>query len=82
MPLSLVDIHGRVSTLEANMANAIKDVASLARGQTEANNKLDEILTTLAEQRGAGRAFKFVWGIVVTVLGFLGGLAGAGARHL
>lgn len=45
----------------------------------DANQKLDTILTTMAEQRGAGRAMKAIYALIIAVLSLVGGFAG---KHL
>jgi len=71
----------RVATIEANMkvhGIQMSDTVSQIR---LTNEKLDKIAEILAENRGGQKAAKFIWSVVVSVLGFLGGVLGSIVKH-
>lgn len=77
-----LNLNGRIVTLEVEFTNQRKQTEQIVEGQRQSNNKLDQILLTMAEQRGAGKAIKIIWGTMVVILGFLGGWVGSITRHL
>lgn len=66
-----LNLNSRVAVLE----NVVADISDIKRD-------VNEILVTMAEQRGAAKAIKIIYGIAMTALGFLGGLFGGAVRHL
>lgn len=77
-----LDMNGRIVALEVGFTNHMEQTRKLVIGQEQCNQKLDKILITMAEQRGAGKAIKVIWGIAMTAVGFMGGLLGGAARHM
>lgn len=64
----------RLARLETQMIDVRDNVSMIATNVTA-------IRETLAEQRGAGKAIKAIYGVIITVLGFMGGLAGSSVKH-
>lgn len=67
----MADIGSRVAVLET-VFDEIRII--------KADVKL--ILTTMAEQRGAAKAMKVIWGTAVAVLSITGGWVGSIVRHM
>lgn len=73
------DIRDRLKTVEIKLDNHAIQMADIVTGQDAANDKLDRIIITMAEQRGAGKAAKVIGsaalGLISIVGGFLGSMA-------
>lgn len=66
-----LNLNSRVAVLET----VFQDIKSM-------KEDVSEILNTMAEQRGAAKAMKVIWGAGVAVLGLASGWIGSFVRHM
>lgn len=76
------DMKERMVAIETKFDNHAKQMADAVAEIQSTNRKLDQIREVLAENRGAAKAARFVWGVIISILGFFGGMIGAFIRHV
>ena len=75
------EMRERMAKLETKFDNHSEKMDNVVSELKETNNVLAQIKDVLAVNRGAEKASKFVWSLIVSFLGFLGGVVGAFAKH-
>lgn len=66
----------RVTKLETSFEAMTEDMTTLMLGQHEIQRKLDTVLITMAETRGAAKLGKAIYSLFVAGIGLIGGILG------
>lgn len=81
-PANDPQMRDRIIRMEITLENHTEMLEKTADEQHKSNVKLNDILLILAEQKGASKAIKVAYGIVVGIIGCISGMLGALWRHV